>query len=52
MSGGVGRVRVDSQSDYAELRYTRFGFNQVPLPRSLQLSPADADLNRRVKIAI
>ena len=52
MSGGVGRVRVDSQPDYQELRKNRFGMSLVPLPKSLSLSPADAELNRRAKIAI
>jgi hypothetical protein len=52
MAGGLGRVRVDSISDYRELRKKRFGFELVPLPRSLELSKADAKLNQRVKIAI
>ncbi|PYS51941.1 MAG: hypothetical protein DMG13_17555 [Acidobacteria bacterium] len=52
MSGGVCRVRVDSWSDYRELRRSRFGLDLVPLPKSLELSQADAELNRRVKIAI
>ena len=52
MSGGIGRVLVDSISTYQDLRATQFGFKQVPLPKSLQLSKADAELNRRVKFAI
>jgi len=52
MSGGVGRVDVDSFSDYRELRKKQFGYERVPLPKSLQLSKADAELNRRVKLAI
>ena len=52
MSGGVIRVGVDSQSDYREFRRNRFGLDMIPLPKSLQLSKTDADLNRRVKIAI
>jgi hypothetical protein len=52
MSGGIRRVRVDSFADYRELRTSLFGFEQAPLPKSLQLSKADADLNRRVKLAI
>jgi hypothetical protein len=51
MSGGIGRVRVDSAVDYREMRKKRFGYEQIPLPKSLQLSERDADLNRRVKIA-
>jgi hypothetical protein len=52
MSGGVGRVRKDSAQDYHELRRKQFGSEHIPLPRSLALAKADADLNRRVKIAI
>jgi hypothetical protein len=51
MSGGVGRVRLDSDSDYRDMRRNRFGVDLVPLPGSLALSKADAELNRRVKIA-
>jgi len=51
MSGGVSRVRRDSSSDYRELRKTQFGLDRVPLPRSLELSPADTELNKRAKIA-
>jgi radical SAM superfamily enzyme YgiQ (UPF0313 family) len=50
MSGGIGRVRVDSWSDYQEFRRNRFGVDLVPLPKSLTLSQADTELNRRVKI--
>jgi hypothetical protein len=52
MSGGISRVRVDSLSDYRDLRKSQFGVEQVPLPESLQLSKADEDLNRRAKLAI
>lgn len=52
MSGGLSRVRVDSLSDYRDLRKKRFGFEQVPLPQSLALSKSDLELNRRVKLAI
>jgi hypothetical protein len=52
MSGGIGRVLVDSISTYQDLREKQFGFKQAPLPKSLQLSKADAELNRRVKFAI
>jgi radical SAM superfamily enzyme YgiQ (UPF0313 family) len=51
MSGGVGRVRVDSFSDYREMRKKQFGYEQIPLPKSLELARRDAELNRRVKIA-
>jgi hypothetical protein len=52
MSGGLSRVRVDSLSDYRDLRKKRFGFEQVPLPQSLTLSKSDLELNRRVKLAL
>jgi len=51
MSGGISRVRLDSVSAYQKLRETHFGVKQAPLPKSLQLSKADAELNRRVKFA-
>jgi hypothetical protein len=46
MSGGVRRVRRDRVDDYRLLRKEMFGFELVPLPRSLQLSAADSVLNR------
>jgi radical SAM superfamily enzyme YgiQ (UPF0313 family) len=52
MSGGIGRVYADAFSDYRALRKTQFGCEQLPLPKSLALSHADEELNRRVKIAI
>jgi hypothetical protein len=52
MSGGIGRVRLDSASDYREFRKSRFHVENIPLPRSLELSRTDAELNRRVKLAI
>ncbi len=52
MSGGVGRVRLDCAGSYREVRKKRFGVYMAPLPDSLQLSRSDAELNRRVHIAI
>jgi radical SAM superfamily enzyme YgiQ (UPF0313 family) len=52
MSGGVSRVSGDSAGDYRELRKKQFGLEGLPLPKSLALSKADTELNRRVKIAI
>ncbi len=40
---------LDSADDYRGLRISRFGFNLVPLPNSLQLSPADIRLNNQAK---
>jgi radical SAM family protein len=51
MSGGIGKVHLDSDSDYRDLRRNRYGIDLAPLPKSLGLSKADAELNRRVKIA-
>ncbi|MFL6201876.1 MAG: B12-binding domain-containing radical SAM protein [Thermoanaerobaculia bacterium] len=52
MSGGSGRMRLDRAADYADLRRNLFGFDLVPLPRSLTLSASDEALNRRAKLAI
>ena len=52
MAGGIVRVRRDRASDYAALRRARFGYDLVPLPRSLALSAADEALNRRAKLPL
>jgi radical SAM superfamily enzyme YgiQ (UPF0313 family) len=52
MSGGVGRIRRDSASDYRRLRRARYDLEMAPLPRSLELSKSDAELNRRVKLVL
>ncbi|HLH31949.1 MAG TPA: B12-binding domain-containing radical SAM protein [Terriglobia bacterium] len=52
MSGGVGLVQKDSAADYLEFRKKQFNLERIPLPKSLELSAADAELNRRVKLAI
>jgi hypothetical protein len=52
MSGGLGRVHVDTAADYRDVRRSVFGLEQIPLPKSLALSKTDAELNARVKIAI
>ena len=46
MSGGVMPVLRDRVDEFLPLRKDAFGFELVPLPRSLQLSPADSLLNR------
>jgi len=46
MSGGVARVRRDVVNDYLPLRKETFGFELIPLPKSLQLSDAEKLLNR------
>ncbi len=52
MAGGIWRVRRDSATDYRGLRRERYGFDLAPLPRSLQLSAADAELNLHARLAI
>jgi radical SAM superfamily enzyme YgiQ (UPF0313 family) len=52
MAGGVLRVCRDSASDYRHLRRKYYGLDLVPLPKSLDLSPADAELNRKARIAV
>ncbi len=37
MSGGVLRAKVDHVSEYIGLRRSTFGFEQVPLPKSLRI---------------
>jgi radical SAM superfamily enzyme YgiQ (UPF0313 family) len=52
MSGGSGRVRLDRAADYAALRRDLFGYDLVPLPHSLALTPGDEELNRHAKLPI
>jgi radical SAM superfamily enzyme YgiQ (UPF0313 family) len=52
MSGGIGRVRRDSVADYMHLRRARYDIDLAPLPRGLELSKSDAELNRRVKLVL
>jgi hypothetical protein len=51
MSGGIGRVMRDTNRDYIDLRRRRFGFDQVPLPSSLQLSADDLALNNSARLS-
>jgi hypothetical protein len=50
MAGGTGSVRRDSALDYRDLRRKQFDLDRIPLPRSLGLSAADMELNRRAKL--
>ena len=52
MNGGSGRVRVDRAADYADLRRATFGYDLVPLPHMLALSPSDEALNRQAKLPV
>jgi len=51
MSGGIGRVSRDRNTDYLYLRRKRFGVSLAPLPASLQLSSDDASLDNRAQAA-
>ena len=51
MSGGVRRVRLDRVDDYLSLRKSAFGFEQAPLPRSLQLSADESQTNQVLSLA-
>jgi len=46
MSGGIRRVRLDGVADFLSLRKATFGFEQAPLPRSLQLPDSESQLNK------
>lgn len=48
MSGGVGRVRLDSVSDYIGRRRDTYGFELAPLPGCLKLPEKDERANRLV----
>jgi hypothetical protein len=52
MAGGVGRVRLDRAADYLPLRRRVFGLDHAPLPRSLTLSRADLEINRRARLVV
>jgi radical SAM superfamily enzyme YgiQ (UPF0313 family) len=52
MAGGTARVRRDRLADYQPLRRRTFGFDLAPLPASLALSAADAELNRHAKLPV
>jgi radical SAM superfamily enzyme YgiQ (UPF0313 family) len=52
MSGGLGRVRLDSEGEYLEQRERDYGCRRVPLPASLALSAADREVNRRARVIL
>jgi len=51
MSGGFGRTFIDGVAQYRALRRERFGFDLVPLPESLALSPEDVALNNHARVS-
>jgi len=46
MSGGIDPLRVDTVTDYADLRRSVYDIELAPLPNSLLLSADDESLNR------
>src|SRR5207249_5421552 len=52
MSGGIGRVHLDRDADYRQLRRTRYQLDLVPLPKNLELTRTDAELNRGAKLML
>jgi radical SAM superfamily enzyme YgiQ (UPF0313 family) len=52
MAGGLAQRRRDHVRDYLPLRRRLFGFEVVPLPDNLPLSPADETINRRARLPV
>lgn len=51
-AGGLGRTVVDNIDQYIDYRRKQYGYELVPLPDSLTLSPSDEALNRKAKLAV
>ena len=52
MSGGVGLLCRDNATDYSRFRKEVFKIDIAPLPKSLTLSHADAELNFHAKLVV
>lgn len=52
MAGGIGSVCLDRAEDYKAMRRRVFGIDLAPLPRSLSLSRADQEINRKAKLVV
>jgi len=52
MSGGIGRVLLDTAGDYLALRRKTYDFDLAPLPGCLELSKQDDAINRQAKLAV
>jgi hypothetical protein len=52
MSGGIGRVFVDTAGDYLALRRRTYDFDLAPLPGCLELSKEDDAINRQAKLTV
>lgn len=51
-AGGLRKTLVDTVEDYMPYRIKQYGYELVPMPDSLTLSPADEALNRKAKLAV
>jgi hypothetical protein len=51
-SAGVRRRTLDHVDDYMERRRRHFGFELAPLPKNLELSEHDEEINRGAKLKI
>lgn len=51
-AGGLRKTRVDTADDYMRYRVQRYGYELVPMPDSLALSPKDEAQNRKAKLAV
>jgi len=51
MSGGIKRVRLDSNRDYLRLRRNKYGFELASLPSNLALAQVDQDFSRQTNPA-
>jgi len=48
MSGGTGKIYLDSVNDYTDLRKKYYDIELAPLPNNLALSPADELFNKNI----
>lgn len=49
-AGGLRKTAVDTAEQYLDYRVRQYGYDIVPLPDSLTLSPADEAFNRKAKL--
>jgi hypothetical protein len=52
MTGGVGRVKIDSLPDYIDRRRKKYDFELAPLPECLELSRSDVALNQQAMAVV
>ena len=51
MSGGIKRVRIDSNRDFLHLRRAKYGFELASLPSNLALAQVDDEFSRHTNPA-